>query len=69
MAVMDGCEGATKTPVLEERTCPKCGEIVEVFTVRGRVREDTPCENCDYIFKAEEQYDPALMETKKKKEA
>ena len=45
MAVLDGCESKYRTPVPEERTCPKCGKIVEVFTVRGRIMEDAkgPC--------------------------
>jgi len=42
---------------LEERTCPACGESVEVFTRRGRIIEDTACE-CGYVFKAEEQLEP-----------
>ena len=54
MAIMDGCEAQHKTPILEERTCPTCGANVEVFTRRGRIIEDTPCD-CGYVFKAEEQ--------------
>ena len=57
MAIMDGCEAKHKTPILEERTCPQCGETVEVFTRRGRVIEDTVCE-CGYVFHAEEQIVP-----------
>ena len=33
--------------------CVKCGEEVEVFTVRGRVVEETSC-SCGYVFQAEE---------------
>ena len=29
---MTGCEEKYKTPVLEERKCPVCGDEVEVFT-------------------------------------
>ncbi|MBQ8974516.1 MAG: hypothetical protein IJ072_02195 [Oscillospiraceae bacterium] len=61
MAVLDGCEGSTKTPILEERTCPQCGETIEVFTVRGRIKEDAKCD-CGYVIKAEEQYDPKALE-------
>jgi len=57
MAIMDGCEARHKTPILEERACPQCGEAVEVFTRRGRIIEDTACE-CGYVFKAEEPLDP-----------
>jgi len=54
MAIMDGCEAKHKTPVLEERVCPQCGETVEVFTRKGRIIEDTPCE-CGYVFREEPQ--------------
>ena len=57
MAIMDGCEAKHKTPTLEERTCPACGETVEGFTRRGRIIEDTACD-CGYVFKAEEQLTP-----------
>ena len=57
MAIMDGCEAKYKTPVLEERVCPKCGETVEVFTRRGRIIEDTACA-CGHVFPAEEQIPP-----------
>ena len=54
MAIMDGCEAQYKTPTLEERTCPVCGESVEVFTRKGRIIEDTAC-SCGYVFKEEPQ--------------
>lgn len=53
MSVMDGCESKHRTPVSEDRICPKCGKEVEVFTIRGKIMEDTPCE-CGYIFPSEE---------------
>ncbi len=52
MAVLDGCEGKHKTPIPEDRICPQCGKEVEVFTSRGKIIEDTPCD-CGYVFKAE----------------
>ena len=54
MAVMEGCEGSSKTMKLEERKCPKCGRDVEVFTKNGRIVEDAVCE-CGYVFEAQEQ--------------
>lgn len=54
MAVLDGCESKYRTPVPEERTCPKCGKIVEVFTVRGRIMEDAKCP-CGYVFQQKNQ--------------
>lgn len=53
MAVIDGCESKYRTPIPEDRTCPKCGKEVEVFTVRGKITEETTCE-CGYVFKPEE---------------
>jgi rubredoxin len=54
MSVMDGCESKYRTPVPEDRICPKCGKEVEVFTVKGKIKEDTAC-SCGYVFKEEEQ--------------
>lgn len=51
---MNGCEAQHVTPVLEERVCPNCGEIVEVFTKKGRVVTDNACD-CGYVFQTEEQ--------------
>ena len=36
------------------RTCPECGEIVEVFTRKGRVVSESACD-CGFIFREEEQ--------------
>lgn len=52
MAVLDGCESQHRTPISEDRICPVCGKEVEVFTVRGKIREDVSCE-CGYVLKAE----------------
>ncbi len=54
MAVMDGCESKYRTPVPEDRVCPVCGSEVEVFTVAGKIVEETACK-CGYVFQAEEQ--------------
>ena len=66
MGVSMGCEEARKTPKLEERVCPSCGEEVEVFTRDGRLVDDFACE-CGYVFKAEEPLDTRPDPTKKKK--
>jgi len=49
---LTGCEEKNKTPILEEKICPECGEPVEVFTRKGRVVEDAACD-CGYVFRAE----------------
>ena len=66
MAVIDGCEAKYRTPVPEDRICPQCGAEVEVFTIRGKITEDTPCD-CGYVFKAEEP--DSLVVEKKDEEA
>lgn len=48
-----GCEDKHRTPILEERICPNCGEEIEVFVSRGRVIEDSACV-CGYVIKAQE---------------
>lgn len=53
MAVMDGCEGTSKTWDLEEMKCPECGEILEYYTMKGRIVEDAVCK-CGYVLKAQE---------------
>ncbi len=55
MAVMDGCKDKLKVPVIEERVCPQCGEIIEVYTVAGRIREDETC-RCGYVLRADKPY-------------
>ncbi|MBR6767397.1 MAG: hypothetical protein IKM02_05545 [Clostridia bacterium] len=49
---IDGCEARHATPVLEEKTCPACGEIVEVFTRKGRIVSESACD-CGYVFQEE----------------
>lgn len=53
MAIMDGCEGSAKTWVLEEKKCPRCGNMLEYYTVKGRIVEDAVCD-CGYVLKAQE---------------
>ena len=56
MAVMDGCKGQLKVPVIEERECPVCGEIIEVYTVAGRISEDEKCPKCGFVLTADAPY-------------
>ena len=59
MSAIDGCEAKYRTPVPEDRICPKCGKPIEVFTVRGRVTEDAECE-CGYVIKADDPDSPMV---------
>lgn len=62
MAVLDGCESKFRTPEPEDMVCPKCVRTVEVFTLKGRITEDTPCE-CGYVFE-HQQLDSPKVEKK-----
>lgn len=57
MAIMGGCEEKNRTPILEERVCPRCGETVEVFTRKGRIIEESVCD-CGYVFEVQEEIVP-----------
>ena len=37
--ILEGCPGAArlKTPTLEEKICPVCGNIIEIFSVDTEV--------------------------------
>lgn len=51
MKLKFGCQDYDKTPTLEERICPECGEKIEVFVIRGKIIEDSQCE-CGYVMKS-----------------
>lgn len=50
--MITGCEEKHKTPILEERVCPVCGEDVEVFTRKGKLVGENVCD-CGYAFQEE----------------
>ena len=35
-----GCEDKNRSPIIEDRICPKCGRDIEVFLLGGRIMED-----------------------------
>lgn len=41
---LTGCQGHDPTPTLEERICPECGAVVEVFSTDVSVT----CDNCGF---------------------
>ncbi len=45
--VYEGCPGAArlKTPTLEEKICPVCGNIIELFSVDTAVK----CDKCGFV--------------------
>ena len=52
MAVLDGCGAKSWTPTVEERPCPTCGEILEVFSKDGVVTEEVKCPKCGLVIEA-----------------
>ena len=43
--IMDGCQGKPRTPTLEEKICPQCGAVIEVFSSDTEVA----CDNCGFV--------------------
>ena len=43
--IMESCQGKPRTPTIEEKTCPQCGHIIEIFSTDTEV----PCEHCGFI--------------------
>ena len=43
--IMEGCQGRPRTPTLEEKRCPRCGAIVEVFSTDTEVA----CDSCGQV--------------------
>ena len=31
--IFEGCQGKPRTPTLEEKRCPRCGSLIEIFSV------------------------------------
>ena len=42
---LNGCQGKPKTPTIIEKTCPRCGHEIELFSVDSQM----PCENCGFV--------------------
>lgn len=40
--IMEGCQGKPRTPTLEEKRCPRCGNLLEIFSTDTEVT----CERC-----------------------
>ena len=43
--IMEGCQGKPQIKIME-RTCPKCGHEVEIFSIDTQVA----CENCGFVI-------------------
>ena len=43
--MMDGCQGKPRTPTIEEKRCPQCGNLLEIFSTDTEVT----CEVCGFV--------------------
>ena len=43
--IFEGCQSKSKEITIEERTCPQCGSLIEIFSVDTEVA----CENCGFV--------------------
>lgn len=43
--IMSGCQGKPRTPTILEKTCPRCGHEIEMFSIDSEM----PCENCGFV--------------------
>ena len=43
--IMDSCQGKPRTPTIEEKRCPQCGHIIEIFSTDTQVA----CEHCGFV--------------------
>ena len=44
--IMEGCQGRPRTPTLEEKRCPRCGSLIEIFSVDT----EAVCESCGQVI-------------------
>ena len=42
---MDSCQGKPRTPTIEEKICPNCGSMIEIFSIDTQVS----CEKCGFV--------------------
>ena len=43
--MLEGCQGKPRTPTLEEKICPNCGNVIELFSIDTQVA----CDNCGFV--------------------
>ena len=43
--MLDGCQGKPRTPTLEEKICPNCGNVIELFSIDTQVA----CDHCGFV--------------------
>ena len=43
--MLEGCQGKPRNPTIIEKTCPKCGNLIEMFSIDTQMA----CENCGFV--------------------
>ena len=43
--IMQGCQGRSQPQAFQEKVCPRCGNIIEIFSIDTQV----PCDKCGFI--------------------
>lgn len=43
--IFSGCQSKAKEVTIEERICPQCGNVIEIFSVDTEV----VCEKCGFV--------------------
>ena len=43
--MFEGCQGKPRTPTIHEKTCPRCGSIIELFSIDTEVA----CDTCGFV--------------------
>ena len=43
--MFEGCQGKPRTPTIHEKICPRCGSIIELFSIDTEVA----CDNCGFV--------------------
>lgn len=43
--ITGGCQGKPRTPTIQEKICPKCGSLIEMFSIDTQMA----CEKCGFV--------------------
>ena len=43
--IAEGCQGKPRTPTIHEKICPRCGNVIELFSIDTQVA----CDCCGFV--------------------
>ena len=43
--ITGGCQGKPRTPTIQEKVCPQCGSLIEMFSIDTQMA----CEKCGFV--------------------